>query len=104
MAARIEVVRPKGKGFRRDMFGSYRILIDGDEIARLREGQTCALELAPGNHEASARINWVETPPHQLELADGEVARLSVRPGGSPWKGLKQALREPQSYLILERL
>jgi hypothetical protein len=103
MRAAIEVSRPKVTGFRRDMFRRYKILVDDTRIASLKEGETRRVDVDPGTHRIQATIDWAATPVIEIEVAADEVARYVVRPGGTPGKGLRQSLSEPENYLVLER-
>ena|SRR5687767_4496296 len=101
MESGIEVSRPKGKGFRRDMFRRYKIFIDDTHVASLREGETHIIKLEPGEHRIQARIDWTGTPKVDVLVPD-EIVRFVVRAGGGPGE-IHQAFADPKGYLVLER-
>jgi hypothetical protein len=103
MAASIEVSRPKGKGFRHDIFRRYEVLVDGSKVAAVKEGETAKVGVEPGTHRVQAPIDWAETPAIEATVGPEDSVRFVVRPGGTPVKGRWQALDSPDSYLILER-
>jgi hypothetical protein len=103
MGSEIEISRPKGKGPRRDMLRRYKVLINDVEVATLREGESHRAGLDPGTYGVGAQIDWAVTPTVDVVLGD-EVVRLVVRPGGAPRRGLSQAVRRPEEYLVLERV
>jgi hypothetical protein len=98
----IEVLRPKGKGYRRDTWRRYKIVVDGSHVASLKEGETARLDVEAGRHLVQARIDWITTTPVEVTLSAAEIVRLLVRPGGSPWQALGQLASS--EYLTVERL
>ena len=53
--AKLIVIRPRQFA---DMLRFYDIVVDGKRAASIRSGQKVELELAPGCHEISARLDW----------------------------------------------
>lgn len=102
MPSSIEVRRPQGVGLRQDVFRRYRILLDGIQVASLKEGETVRVDVAPGSHAVQARIDWVKTPPLQVTVRQDEAVHLIVRPSGF-LSGLWQGVLKPSAYLVLER-
>ena len=86
------------------MFRRYTVFFDGAEVVGLKEGESFRVETVAGDHELYAKIDWAQTPPAKLTLTPDEVAKFVVRPGGTTTKGLGQAINDPSSYLVLERL
>ena len=101
MSGGIEVTRPKGKGWRRDIFRRYKILIDEVEVASLKEGESHSAEVEPGDHRIQAKIDWTATPEVEVSVAAGEIVHFVVRPGG---EDIHSAFTDPKGYLSLERV
>ncbi|HSE45679.1 MAG TPA: hypothetical protein VLA89_10175 [Gemmatimonadales bacterium] len=78
------VVRRVGKW--RDHFRAYRIEIDGTLRGKVREGETLTLELAPGDHQVQARIDWLGSPPLRIEIAQGATVECQVEPAGTAFQ------------------
>lgn len=73
----IEIHRRKGW---RDKFRKYRVVIDGNEVGRLRERDTGTYAVEPGAHEVMARIDWTGSPALLIEVPVGGVVRLEFGP------------------------
>ena len=60
----------------------YRVLVDGKEVARLANGESCRVDLAPGRHEVEARIDWTGSEPEVVDVQLGQTITMLVR-----WRG-----------------
>jgi hypothetical protein len=79
---RIIVERPK---IVRDRLRKYVIEIDGVEAGRLASGETRTFSVAPGEHKVRARISWTGSREVSVDLAQGSVVHLLVKPAaGNP--------------------
>jgi hypothetical protein len=61
-----------------DMLRNYRILIGGERAATVAPAKTVEIELAPGAHQVTARLDFLSSPPLDIELGPTEVRRLMV--------------------------
>jgi hypothetical protein len=85
--ATLRITRPGG-GFR-DALRAYRVIVDDEEVGKVRRGQTIEIPTAPGSHRVRAALGYivggdVGSETFEIVVADDEVADLSVRPIGSP--------------------
>jgi hypothetical protein len=83
----VRVFRPAGKV--RDILRAYRIIVDDEEVGKVRSGRTIEVPVEPGRHQVRAALGYVAggdvgSEVYDLELRDGEVAELVVQPLGSP--------------------
>jgi hypothetical protein len=62
-----------------DIARAYKVVIDRRVVGRLRNGEEKTFLVEPGGHEVEIRIDWMGSPPLELDLAAGEEARLSCR-------------------------
>ena len=69
-----------------DRFRRYRILVDGAEVGRLRQGERLAVEVAPGPHEVEARIDWCGSRVLEFECADEAPVEVVVRSAVRGWR------------------
>jgi hypothetical protein len=76
----IEVYRKKRT---RDILRSYRVIIDGREVGRLRRRQTGRYQVEPGHHLITIGIDWCSSEVVGVELAEQESVRFSCEPAGS---------------------
>lgn len=98
-SAQIVVRRPSGGG--RDLLRKYRIEIDGETAGAIGRGAEAEFAVPAGEHRVRATIDWLGSPTLLLELIPGEVARLTVRPGGHPFQF--RHLFAHEGYLGLSR-
>jgi hypothetical protein len=83
----LRVTRPAGKV--RDILRAYRIIVDDEEVGKVRSGRTIDVPVGPGRHQVRAALGYVAggdvgSEVFELELTDDEVADLLVQPLGSP--------------------
>lgn len=69
----IEIVREEGK---RTQWGRYSVLIDGEKLGRLRDGESGRYEVAPGYHAVAVRFYRFSSKTVSMTLAEGESIRL----------------------------
>jgi hypothetical protein len=85
--ATIHVHRP-AEGWT-DRLRAYKLEVDGEEVARIKRGESKALEVSAGQHEIVAKVDWTSSDTLMLELGDSDVVHLGVgnnvewkQPGG----------------------
>ncbi len=69
----------RGKGYA-DMTRSYHVLIDGEDVGTIKQGQTISLDVAPGEHEMQLKIDWARS---NLLRFDGREPGLEIECGNS---------------------
>ncbi len=61
-----------------DKLRAYRILLDGQELGRIKQGETQEFEVSAGSHEIVAKVDWCSSAPMTFDLdesgAEFEVA------------------------------
>ena len=67
------------------MFRSYRILLDGEEVGRLKEGRELRLEIEEGHHVIRAKIDWCGSHPLSFEAGSDDIT-VNVRSGVRGWR------------------
>jgi hypothetical protein len=78
MPATIQVCRPPG-GWT-DRARKYGVHVDGEERGKLGHGETLDLAVEPGSHAVRLKVDWCSSRTLDLDLADGETARLEAAP------------------------
>ena len=71
-----------------NVLAKYKVLIDGQEVARIGPGERWSFDVPPGVHDVMLRMDWVRSKPLRLELADDEEAELFCEPNAAPGKVL----------------
>ncbi len=75
--ALILLSRKKGA---RDWLRTYRVILDDDEVARIRQGQAIELPVSCGRHEILLEIDWCSSPTVEFDAQPGEVIRFVCEP------------------------
>jgi hypothetical protein len=97
----VTVRRDKGWA---DSLRKYRILLDGVEIGRLREGEVLRQEISDGQHVIEARIDWASSQPLRFEAqsSDRLVLVKSALRGRRVLLAVFYAIFAWRRYLTLE--
>jgi hypothetical protein len=95
----IEIAREKAYV---DKARAHKVLIDGTEVGRIKEGETQSFPVAPGAHEVVLKIDWATSPAVTVDVAPGSTAKLRTRPNGNPLTAIFYALFARKKYLTLE--
>lgn len=67
----------------RDRARSYGIVIDGQQVAKIKRGQRVELPVGSGEHEVFMRVNWGTSESIQLDVPPGESIELFCTTGRS---------------------
>lgn len=63
-----------------DRFRAYTIVIDGEEVGRVRAGSTVTLPIAAGTHTVQLTIAWTGSNELELTINEADEVRLVVAP------------------------
>jgi hypothetical protein len=83
------VIRVKRSTSYPDRIRAYRILVDGQEMARLNDGESVELPVVSGRHTIVAKIDWCSSPTLNVNIRDGETVNFEC---GSNLRGLRVLL------------
>jgi hypothetical protein len=97
-SAELEIVRERG-GWA-DRARSYRVLVDGEEAARIRRGQTKVVAIQPGSHEIQLTIDWARSPSIEVHVGAGQRVSLRCWPNVRPF-GARRGLAQPADWIGL---
>ncbi len=56
----------------------YTILIDGNKIGAIKNGETFIYSVTKGQHVIKAKIDWLCSKPFQIEINPGKMVNLFV--------------------------
>ncbi len=79
---------------------SYHVLVDGEEVARIRRGQTQVVAIQPGSHEIQLTIDWARSPSVEVQVGAGQRVRLRCWPNVRPF-GARRGLAQPGDWIGL---
>jgi hypothetical protein len=74
---KLEICRPKRGP---DLFRSYHVLVDGNDIGEVRRGQSQLFQITPGRHEVHLVIDWARSPSSDVDVVSGETVKLVCWP------------------------
>ncbi len=99
--ARIRLMRKRSRW--KDALRKYRVLLDGNVVAKIKNGEERVFDVEAGTHEVYLKVDWGKSPILELDLAPGEQATL-VADAGQVFPGAFRAFFRPASYIELERV
>ncbi|HCB34702.1 MAG TPA: hypothetical protein DEP66_00010 [Acidimicrobiaceae bacterium] len=86
----------------RDTIRSYTVLVDGEFVGRIREGQEETFTLRPGRCTVRLKLLWIYSPKVEVDLPPAGQTRMVCGPNG----GILQAWRlfvAPFTAIFLRR-
>ena len=97
--ATLVLARPKAYV---DKVRAYKIMLDGQEIGRIKEGAEESLTIPSGSHELQLKIDWALSPVVRFDAADGHVVKFTCKPRPNPFTVLYYATIARKNYISLE--
>jgi hypothetical protein len=101
MAAKIVVLRRTGKV---DRFRSYRVLVDGERVGSLRQGEQKEFDVAPGRHKVEVIVDWGRSPAISVDLKPTDSVRLECTSQASISSAVFRIFFRRRQYLSLRRV
>jgi hypothetical protein len=68
----------------RDTLRAYKVVVDGEEVGRIRDGETLDFVVPPGSHRLRLKIDWTGSKELTFLVRHGEIRSFS----SSPFQGL----------------
>src|SRR4051794_15244044 len=87
-----------------DRARAYKVMVDGNEVGRVRRGETQTFQIAPGPHEVHMGIDWARSPSVEGDFAEGGDTRLRCGPNANPLTVLWFTTFGRKKYVRLERV
>jgi hypothetical protein len=98
----IRLVRDSGWA---DRLRAYHVIVDGEEVGEISNGETKDFRVSPGHHQIRLKIDWCGSNILAFEVAEGDkptfYAKSNLR-RGRVWLGLWYALFARGRYLLIE--
>ena len=90
-----------------DYLRAYAILLDGDKLGEIKNGETREFPISPGRHQLRVKIDWCGSMTIPFVAATGnEILDFSVRSnlkGSGGLAALYYVIFRPNKYIVLER-
>ena len=93
----LHVQRPHDGG---GMLRRLVVQVDGRDVARLKQGESADIPLPPGRHSVTGSMDWTSSPALDVDLAEGEQARVEV---ALPLSALWNMVLRPRTALSIRR-
>jgi hypothetical protein len=101
--ALLKIVRDSGYA---DRLRAYKVIIDGNLVGEIRDGETKEFPISNGQHDLSLKIDWCGSNTIRFTVAQGDLltfgARSNLR-GPKVLAALWYALFAQSSYLLIEQ-
>lgn len=59
-------------------FRSFKIVIDGNVVGKINEGETKSFEVTDGFHKIYAKIDWCRSPIVDLNFSQNETKEITI--------------------------
>ena len=87
----------------RDRLRAYKVLIDGQDVGKLKPGQSLQLEVSPGPHSVQVAVDWKRSARFDVSGDREEVLTFRCGPRGGALKAWSDMLKhEDDTWLFLE--
>ena len=61
-----------------DHWRTYSIVLDGEKVCEIRDGETKVVSISSGQHSVAARIDWGGSGPLQFSAVGDETVTIHV--------------------------
>jgi hypothetical protein len=87
-----------------DRARDYRVLVDGQPRAAIKNDDTVQIGVTPGSHRVQLAIDWCRSPELAFEIAHGEIVRVECRANASPLLAVLYVTIWRNDYIALRRV
>src|SRR4051812_9592454 len=85
-----------------DRARAYKVMVDGQEVGRVRNGDSQSFEVAPGRHEVHMSIDWTRSPSVEVDVPAAGDAHLRCYANANPFTALWYITVARNRYVGLE--
>jgi hypothetical protein len=85
-----------------DRARKYKVMVDGQEVGRVGNGESESFEVAPGHHEVHMAIDWTRSPSVELDVPPTGDAHLTCAANANPFTALWYITGGRKKYVTLE--
>ena len=92
----------------RDRKRAYRVMLDGSEIGRIKDGESQEFAALTGHHTLRLKIDWAGSDTIEFDLQPSEAVAFECEPAGSAMRALSDSLaalrRGGRPWVVLRRV
>ena len=82
---------------------NIKILLDGTEIGKIKDGESKTFPIQPGKHQLKAKIDWCSSNEITLNILEGKVKKISLN-GTNPLLSLYYITFGMNKYLNIKEI
>jgi hypothetical protein len=71
-----------------DRARAYKVMLDGEEVGRVKRGESVSFDAAPGAHQLQMKIDWATSEPVDIQVAPGQDLHFECWPNSTPLTAL----------------
>jgi hypothetical protein len=86
-----------------DRARAYKVMLDGEEVGRVKRGESVSFDAAPGGHQLQLKIDWATSEPLDVQVAGGQDLNFECWPNSSPLTALYWITFGRKRYIGLEQ-
>jgi hypothetical protein len=79
-----ELIVRRQKALWQDRMRSYRVYVDGVEVAQVANGAEVQTAITPGEHVVQLKIDWCRSKSLNVNVRPGESLTLECGPNSTP--------------------
>ena len=64
----------------KDRLRSYKVVLDGAVVGKLRNGSEAVFAVDPGRHSLAIRIDWTGSDPEEFTVEEGQTVQFACIP------------------------
>lgn len=68
-----------------DKMRAYKVVVDGDVIGEIRNGESMGFDVAPGSHNLVLTIDWCRSREVPFEASSGVDVAFDLSPRARGW-------------------
>ncbi len=69
-----------------DKLQAYNVLVDGGEVAQIRDGQSISITASPGTHTVQLKMDWCRSEPVEFSVREGMSVRFECGSSLGGWR------------------
>ena len=71
-----------------DRARAYKVVLDGEEVGRVKRGESVSFDAAPGAHQLQLKIDWATSEPLSVDVVAGQDLHFECWPNAKPLTAL----------------
>jgi hypothetical protein len=71
-----------------DRARAYKVLLDGQEVGKVKHGESVSVDATPGPHRLQMKIDWATSEPIDLDVQPDQDLHFECWPNSTPLTAL----------------